>query len=95
MIISFNIYFKSDSVMKTPITSWESENVQLQRLRVNSDISARAAQITNRSDFKNVCGVHIRNRSLENDIVFVKDNYGLYHDDDAAEIKNGERQPST
>ncbi|CDF41083.1 unnamed protein product [Chondrus crispus] len=82
-----SIYFKSDSVMKTPITSWESENVQLQRLRVNSDITARAAQITNRSDFKNVGGVHIRNRSLENDIVGVKDNSGLYHDDDAAEIK--------
>lgn len=82
-----NIYFKSSAIMNSRVTTWESENEQLRNLKVHGYITGMATRISNAGNFKNVGGVHIRNRSLEDDIIGVKDNHGLYDKDDAAEIE--------
>lgn len=81
-----NIYFKSSAIMNSALTSWESENEELRKLRIHGYVTAMASRVT-RGGFENVGGVHIRNRSLENDIVGVKDNRRLYGPKDAAEIE--------
>lgn len=79
-----NIYFRSASIMKTDgLTSWESENAELRKLRVHGYITGLASAVT-KSGFKHVCGVHIRNRSLDEDIIGVEDNRKMYEKEDAA-----------
>lgn len=82
-----NIYFKSSAIMNSRVTTWESENEQLRNLKVHGYIKGMASRVSNAGNFKNVGGVHIRNRSLSNDIIGVKDNHGLYDAEDAAEIE--------
>ncbi len=64
---SKNIYFKSAFAMKSSYTSWESENKQLRRLPIREDILELVHNAINAH--KNPFGgVHIRNRSLSEDI---------------------------
>lgn len=81
-----NIYFKSSAIMNTEVTTWESENEQLRSLKVHGYITGMATRVTNNKKFKAVCGVHIRNRYLDEDILGVKDNREMYHEDDAASV---------
>lgn len=78
-----NIYFKSSAIMNTTLTTWESENEQLRKLVARKEIRALAEDAVD-LDLPKLGGVHIRNRSLDEDIPGVKDNRGLYDEDDAA-----------
>lgn len=85
-----NIYFISSSIMQSKETSWESENDELKRLKVHGYITAKASRAV-AGGFDKVGGVHIRNRSLDNDIAGVEDNWKLYAKEDAEEIAKWRR----
>lgn len=76
-----NIYFKSSAIMNTELTSWETENEELKLLKVHGYITAMASNVA-RSGFDHTGGVHIRNRSLDEDIVGAKNNRELYAKED-------------
>lgn len=80
-----NIYFKSSAIMNTNLTSWETENDELKLLKVHGYITAMASNVT-RSGFDHVGGVHIRNRSLDEDIVDVQSNREMYTKEEAGLI---------
>lgn len=81
-----NVYFKSSAIMNFKGTSWEGANEQLRRLQVNRKI-VNLARLAVRGSFEKVGGVHIRNRGLDEDILGVKDNRGLYSEKDAGLIE--------
>ena len=66
-----NIYFKSAFAMKSRFTTWESENKRLRELPVRENILelVRVATDSHQWPFG---GVHIRNRSLSEDIKNLK-----------------------
>lgn len=72
-----NIYWKSSAIMSSDLTSWETENEAIADLVVRPDIVKMAKTIYG-NGMEAVGGVHIRNRSLENDITGVDDNRKLY-----------------
>ncbi|PXF47436.1 hypothetical protein BWQ96_02767 [Gracilariopsis chorda] len=77
-----SIYFKSSAIMNTNVTTWESENEPIRNLPVRNDIVSMADPIYTRG-MEKVGGAHIRNRNLDEDIIDVKDNRGLYYKEDA------------
>lgn len=74
-----NIYFKSSAIMNTALTSWESENESILRLRFTDDILSIVDNTLNNIDVSELAGVHIRNRSLDEDIPGVDDNRKFYY----------------
>lgn len=83
-----NLYFKSAAIMKSGVTSWETENEELKRLKVRKEVRALVDGVTAvvGGKFDRVGGIHIRNKGLDEDIEGVKDNRALYDEKDAAEI---------
>lgn len=77
-----NIYFKSSAIMNTPLTSWESENESILRLRFTDEILGIVDNALNNIDVNKLAGVHIRNRSLDEDMPGVEDNRKFYYKDD-------------
>eukprot|EP00178_Gracilaria_changii_P018943 TRINITY_DN54_c0_g1_i4.p1 TRINITY_DN54_c0_g1~~TRINITY_DN54_c0_g1_i4.p1 ORF type:complete len:702 (+),score=135.17 TRINITY_DN54_c0_g1_i4:190-2295(+) len=77
-----SVYFKSSAIMNSNVTTWESENEPVRKLPVRKDIISMASPIYSKG-MAEMGGVHIRNRSLDEDIPGV-DNRGMYYKDDAA-----------
>ncbi len=69
---SRHIYFKSAFAMNSKYTSWIAENEHLRQLPIRGDIM-RLVKTHTPSDLSVVGGVHIRNRSLWEDIKNVRD----------------------
>lgn len=78
-----NIYFKSSAIMNTNLTTWESENAELRSLLVREEVIQMASNIYG-DGMDKVGGVQIRNRSLDEDLIDVKDKRDLYSKQDAA-----------
>lgn len=83
---SRHIYFKSAFAMQSKLTSWESENAQLKHLPIRDDVLALVHNTlaTQPSAFG---GVHVRNRSLSEDIDNVQDLEKEYGKKDVAELE--------
>lgn len=77
-----NIYFKAAAIMNTALTSWESENESILRLRFTDDILGIVDNALNNVDVSRLAGVHIRNRSLDEDIPGVDNNRKFYYKSD-------------
>ncbi|KAI0559317.1 Nucleotide-diphospho-sugar transferase [Gracilaria domingensis] len=77
-----SIYFKSSAIMNSNVTTWASENEPIRKLPVRKDIISIASPIYSKG-MAQVGGVHIRNRSLDEDIPGA-DNRGMYYEEDAA-----------
>ena len=78
---SRNIYFKSASVMRTNWTSWDTANEEINAVKVRDEITNMAKKIYAQDSGK-MGGVHIRNRSVDDDIVGYDGSRDLYHKKD-------------
>lgn len=74
-----SIYFNSSAIMNSDVTSWESENQHILSLVVRNDISNLIESGIGLLHENRIAGVHIRNRSLDNDVPGVENNRKLYH----------------
>lgn len=79
---SKHIYYKAASVIKSPLTSWNEANEQILALPVRDDIQAIVHEVG--VEAEDMVGVHIRNRSLSEDIADLDDYRKLYGDEDTA-----------
>lgn len=77
-----NIYFKSSAIMNSDLTSWELENANILRLRFNDAILRLSDNMLSRLKLNKLGGVHIRNRSLDDDIPGLDDNRKFYYKED-------------
>lgn len=74
-----NIYFKSSAIMNSELTSWETENESLLRLHFIDEILSLANKMFDSINASKLAGVHVRNRSLDDDILGVDDNRKFYY----------------